>query len=113
LAVALEARPGGDAKQLAQMARQVIATRALAAESDQRAFLDLAVAGVVDPDLGGFAAGGDEVEVALVDAHLVGADDGFGGACGHQAAQFLDGEPVSRPSARSLTRLRLRVARSR
>jgi hypothetical protein len=65
---------------------------ALAAEPDQRPFLDLAAAGVVDPDLGGLAAGGDQVEVALVDAHLVGADNGFGGACGHQAAQFLDGE---------------------
>ena len=28
----------------------------------------------------------------LVDAHLVGANGGFGGACGHDAAEFLDGE---------------------
>jgi hypothetical protein len=46
---------------------------ALAAEPDQRAFFDLFAAGVVDPDLGGLAAGGDEVELAPVDAHLVSA----------------------------------------
>jgi methyltransferase of ATP-grasp peptide maturase system len=59
---------------------------ALAAEPDQRPFLDLAAAGVVDPNLGGFPAGGDEVEVALVDAHLVGADSWLGRAGGHQAS---------------------------
>jgi hypothetical protein len=54
----------------------------LAAEPDQRAFFDLLAAGVVDPDFGGLAAGGDEVEVASVDAHLVGRRRHFGRRCG-------------------------------
>ena len=41
----------------------------LAAEPDQRAFLDLLAAGVVDPDFGGVA---------------------LGGACGHESPKFLD-----------------------
>jgi hypothetical protein len=36
--------------------------------------------------------GGNQVEVALVDPHLMGTDGGFSGTRGHESAEFLDGE---------------------